>query len=223
MSVGFLLYLHFTLLVFDLCCDDQGSQTNGVMRTQHFDRIGRLANCPELSHPRGIHAHIFWYTLRLDAQSCFAGDPRAGAFIRASPFLCSGTSLSPSSQKTSHYSSSKDDILVSAVTIYATHVWTCQARLSLLALELRHSDERAHGGSPELAERVNCTRNELLSSWYENYPQSLPRDLEAARRKVPSTASMVFDSVSDHPLLSSPYLLSLYFRSIHTTPFYFSH
>lgn len=90
-------------------------------------------------------------------------------------------------------------------------------------MELRHLDERAHGGSPELAERVNCTRNELLSSWYENYPQSLPRDLKAARRKVPSTASMVFDSVSAHPLLSSPYLLSLYSRSIHTIPFYLLH
>jgi hypothetical protein len=201
MRRGSSLYLHFILLLYDICCATQNCSPDGVMWSQHFQQLARLAYPQEETDVTELQAYILWYALFLDAQSCFAGNPESGAFVRA--YLANGSSL-PSWRKpqTPDRKPSPEFVALAAVSNLSKYMCTSFAILSQLAVQMRVDFEAGRGNVLEHQESVMNFRNELHASWASKYPAFLPRDILEAGARLPALARTIFDFVSWHLLFA---------------------
>ena len=195
MSQGSFIYLHFILLLYDICCATQNCSPDGIMWSQHFQQLARLAYSRENSEVTELQAYILWYTLFLDAQSCLAGNAESGSFVRA--YLMHGSDL-PTWRKPEH-STQQPNLEIaglSAVSELGKYMCTRFAELSQLALQMREDVDEGRGSIAEHQDAVATFRNELYSSWNIKYPAFLPRDSPEAGTRLPTLARTVFDFVS---------------------------
>ncbi|KAI5268205.1 hypothetical protein E4T47_07806 [Aureobasidium subglaciale] len=195
MSPGSLIYLHFILLLYDICCATQNCSPDGVMWSQHFQQLARLAYSRDNTEVTELQAYILWYTLFLDAQSCLAGNPKSGSFVRA--YLMHGSDL-PTWRKPEELTLQPNLEIagLSAVSDLGKYMCTRFAEISQLALEMREDVSSGRGSIAEHQERVMRFRNELHSSWNTRYPAFLPRDSPEAGTRLPALARTVFDFAS---------------------------
>jgi len=194
MSQGSFIYLHFILLLYDICCATQNCSPDGIMWSQHFQQLARLAYSRDNSEVTELQAYILWYTLFLDAQSCLAGNAESGSFVRA--YLMHGSNL-PTWRKPEH-STQQPNLEIAgltAVSDLSKHMCTRFAELSQLALQMREDVEMGRGSLAEHQDAITTFRNELYSSWNIKYPSFLPRDSPEAGTRLPALARTVFDFV----------------------------
>jgi hypothetical protein len=195
MSQGSFIYLHFVLLLYDICCATQNCSPDGIMWSQHFQQLARLAYSRDNSEVTELQAYILWYTLFLDAQSCLAGNAESGSFVRA--YLMHGSNL-PTWRKPEH-STQQPNLEIAgltAVSELSKHMCSQFAELSQLALQMREDVETGRGSIAEHQDTVTAFRNGLYSSWNMKYPSFLPRDSPEAGTRLPALARTVFDFVS---------------------------
>lgn len=194
MAQGSLLYLHFILLLYDICCATQNCGPDGQMWSQHFQQLGRLAYSHDMAQINELQAYLLWYTLYLDAQSCLSGNPESGSFVRA--YQMQGSNLPTWRQ--GHNSPQKSPDAAGLTTIFALSRFMCSqfAELSQLALRMREDVELGRGSVAEHQHSVTRFRNHLTSSWALKYPAFLPRDSPEAGTQLPVLARTVFDFVS---------------------------
>ncbi|TIA40857.1 hypothetical protein D6C78_02231 [Aureobasidium pullulans] len=195
MSPGSLIYLHFILLLYDICCATQNCSPDGVMWSQHFQQLARLAYSRDNAEVTELQAYILWYTLFLDAQSCLAGNTESGCFVRA--YLMHGSTLPTWRKPESTTQQPNLEIAgLSAVSELSSHMCTRLAELSQIALQMRDDVEMGRGSIAEHQATVTRFRNELYSSWNVKYPAFLPRDSPEAGTRLPTLARTVFDFAS---------------------------
>lgn len=195
MSQGSLIYLHFILLLYDICCATQNCSPDGIMWSQHFQQLARLAYSRDISEVNELQAYVLWYTLFLDAQSCLTGNSESGYFVRA--YLMNGSTLPTWRRPESVIKHSNHEIAgLTAVCELSKYMCGRFAELSQLALQMREDVEAGRGSIAEHQETVVTFRNELYSSWSMKYPAFLPRDSPEAGTRLPALARTVFDFVS---------------------------
>lgn len=194
-SKGSLIYLHFILLLYDICCATQNCSPDGIMWSQHFQQLARLAYAGDDFEFNELQAYILWYTLFLDAQSCLSGNPESGFFVRA--YLSNGSTL-PTWRKPegSTQQPNLEIAGLSAVTDLSKYMCGRFAQLSQLALQMREDVEAGRGSITEHQNTVVTFRNEMYSNWSLKYPAFLPRDSPEAGTRLPTLARTVFDFVS---------------------------
>jgi hypothetical protein len=195
MSQGSFIYLHFILLLYDICCATQNCSPDGVMWSQHFQQLARLAYSRDNSEVTELQAYILWYTLFLDAQSCLTGNAESGSFVRA--YLMHGSNL-PTWRKPEH-STQQPNLEIAgltAVSALSKHMCAKFAELSQLALQMREDVEMGRGSIADHQDAVSAFRNDLYASWNMKYPTFLPRDSPEAGTRLPALARTVFDFVS---------------------------
>ncbi|CAD0084071.1 unnamed protein product, partial [Aureobasidium vineae] len=164
MSQGSFIYLHFILLLYDICCATQNCSPDGVMWSQHFQQLARLAYSRDNSEVTELQAYILWYTLFLDAQSCLTGNSESGAFVRT--YLMHGASLPTWRKPESSTQQPNLEIAgLSAVSGLSKLMCTRFAELSQLALRMREDVEAGRGSIAEHQDAVATFRNELCLSW----------------------------------------------------------
>lgn len=196
MPSGSLLYLHFILLLYDICCANQNvSPDGGVMWSQHFQQLGRLAYSPDSTEINELQAYLLWYTLYLDGQSCLAGNPESGAFVQA--YQKHGSVL-PAwlIPETAHQQHNSDAPDFTAVFGLSKHMCSRFAELSQLALQMRKDVELGTGSISQQQRIVTNFRNDLYSSWSMRYPALLSRDSPEAGTRLPGLSKTAFDFVS---------------------------
>ncbi|KAH0342598.1 hypothetical protein KCU81_g5544, partial [Aureobasidium melanogenum] len=194
-SKGSLIYLHFILLLYDICCATQNCSPDGIMWSQHFQQLARLAYAGDDFEFNELQAYILWYTLFLDAQSCLSGNPESGFFVRA--YLSNGSTL-PTWRKPegSTQQPNLEIAGLSAVTDLSKYMCGRFAQLSQLALQMREDVEAGRGSITEHQNTVVTFRNEMYSNWSLKYPAFLPRDSPEAGTRLPTLARTVFDFAS---------------------------
>lgn len=195
MSKGSFIYLHFILLLYDICCATQNCSPDGIMWSQHFQQLARLAYARDSSEVNELQAYILWYTLFLDAQSCLTGNRESGFFVRE--YLLHGSSL-PAWRKPED-STQQPNLEIaglSAVSDLSKYMCGRFAQLSQLALQMREDVETGRGSIAEHQETVVTFRNEMYSTWNMKYPAFLPRDSPEAGTRLPTLVRTVFDFVS---------------------------
>ncbi|KAK6000308.1 hypothetical protein QM012_003940 [Aureobasidium pullulans] len=195
MSQGSFVYLHFILLLYDICCATQNCSPDGIMWSQHFQQLARLAYSRDNSEVNELQAYVLWYTLFLDAQSCLTGNSESGFFVRA--YLMHGSDLPTWRRPESTMQRPPHEIAgLSAVCELSKYMCGRFAELSQLALQMREDVDAGRGSVAEHQETVVTFRNELYSSWNLKYPAFLPRDSPEAGTRLPALARTVFDFAS---------------------------
>lgn len=204
MSQGSLIYLHFILLLYDICCATQNCSPDGIMWSQHFQQLARLAYSGDNSEINELQSYVLWYTLFVDAQSCLTGNTESGFFVRA--YLMNDSNLPTWRRPESILKHSSHEVAgLSAVGELSKYMCGRFAELSQLALQMREDVEAGRGSIAEYQETVLTFRNDLYSSWNIKYPAFLPRDSPEAGTRLPALARTVFDFVS------SVFLFSFFF------------
>lgn len=159
------LYLHFILLLFDMCCASQEFLPEKQVWTAHIDQLARLAY--QIDTIKDSQASLLWYALQLDLNSCLAGDSRAGSLVKAyqssewqSPFSyklpCSATkSVDGTYDGTAYDHCRSIENLIRAKL----------AELSQLASEIRAEVERDPTSITEVQQQIFEFRNQLRQCW----------------------------------------------------------
>ncbi|KAG9664156.1 hypothetical protein KCU95_g2147, partial [Aureobasidium melanogenum] len=195
MSKDSFIYLHFILLLYDICCATQNCSPDGIMWSQHFQQLARLAYSRDNSEFNELQAYILWFTLFLDAQSCLTGNTESGFFVRA--YLLHGSTLPIWRKPEGSTQQPNLEIAgLSAVAVLSKYMCGRFAELSQLALQMREDVENGRGSIAEHQETVVTFRNEMYSTWNMKYPAFLPRDSPEAGTRLPTLARTVFDFAS---------------------------
>ncbi|KAI5206427.1 hypothetical protein E4T39_02453 [Aureobasidium subglaciale] len=174
---------------------DCGHEDVIVQESRSFPPLARLAYSRDNAEVTELQAYILWYTLFLDAQSCLAGNPESGSFVKA--YLMHGSDL-PTWRKPeeSTLQPNLEIAGLTAVSDIGKYMCTRFAEMSQLALEIREDVDAGRGSIAEHQERIMRFRNELYSSWNTKYPAFLPRDSPEAGMRLPALARTVFDFAS---------------------------
>ncbi|KAI4785878.1 hypothetical protein E4T44_14002 [Aureobasidium sp. EXF-8845] len=193
---GSLIYLHFILLIFDVCCAGQEYVPDVKMWTQHFQQLSRLAYSSD--NVNELQAHLLSYTLYLDAQSCLAGNTESGAFVRT--YQMQGSRLptcdEPGStlQQISPESSEAD--IFAACFALSNFMRAHFADLSQLALRIRQDIDMGHGDLVEHQRHISNCRDELRTSWKLNCPRFLLCNSSKADANLLPLTKKIFDFAS---------------------------
>lgn len=196
-----LIYFHFLLLLYDICCAAQNCSLDGTMWSQHFQQLARLTYSSDEAVVAEPQAYILSYSLSLDAQACLVGNLEAGSFVRA--YQMHGSSL-PTWHKPQgpNQRPTPDTACLTSISGLSDYMRTRFAELSQMALQMRKDVDLGNGSISEHQESVMRFKDELCSAWNLRYPAFLPRDSPEAGTKLPSLSRTVFNLVSC-PFLSS--------------------
>ncbi|KAI4853123.1 hypothetical protein E4T44_01037 [Aureobasidium sp. EXF-8845] len=193
---GSLIYLHYILLNFDVCCASQRSALGGQMWAQHFQRLSRLIYSS--NDVNELQAHLLSYTLYLDAQSCLAGNTESGAFVRT--YQMQGSRLPichepRNSLQTISLESSEADIFAACFAL-SNFMRAHFADLSQSALRIRQDVDMGHGDLAEHQRHISNCRDELRTSWKLNCPRFLLCNSSKADANLLPLTKKIFDFAS---------------------------
>lgn len=190
-------YLHFLLLLYDVCCATQNWPQDKKMWAQHLHHLSRIVHkkTPGETTTR-LKAYISWYILFLDSQSCMGGNEEAGSYVRA--YIEHGCSLpkwplSPSTPRKAVVVNQDSEFL--AVHGLALHLFTISAKLSQLAQSMRQTVPIAPFTIiPELEAQIEVFYDTMRNDWLERCPHDFRPDGPALTgREVPLIARSTFE------------------------------
>lgn len=207
-----LLYLHFLLLVYDICYATQGPNDsqdvfNTNMWVQHIHHLLRIAQNREGRASGELQAYLMWYVLYLDAQACLSG-AGSGDFVRAyvnNEFLLPDwRELRDRTQSLPMHPAYPNDENTAFAAVYNFSNGTCRlgSRLAILSHRLRA--ETAMQGELGLdaqtiavcQAQISHLRNEYYAVWNSEYPSFLAQDTPHAGAHLPMLARVAFEFVS---------------------------
>ncbi|THX74059.1 hypothetical protein D6D05_07131 [Aureobasidium pullulans] len=193
---GSLIYFHYILLVFDICCADQDYLPDGHMWTHHFQRLSCLAYSSDSVSE--LQAHLLTYTLYLDAQSCLAGNTDSGVFVRTYQMYDSTLPRCHEAQRYWQHASrdSAEANFSAACFALSDFMQTCFAELSQLALQIRHDVDMGLGDLAAHQKLIIDFRDQLRTSWNLKCPDSSSRSSIEPGTKLFLQAKSVFAFVS---------------------------
>ncbi|KAG9571531.1 hypothetical protein KCU71_g186, partial [Aureobasidium melanogenum] len=175
---GASLYLHFVLLLFDICCASRDFLQEKQVWTAHIDQLARLAY--QADPVDDVQASLLWYALQLDMNSCLAGDVEAGSLVRAykanecqSPFRYRLRCPSAKSANKTYDGTAYNHILGIENLIY-----TRLAELSQLAAETRARVELDPASIIDVQQQIIQFRNHLQQCWQQRLWKFLSVGLE---------------------------------------------
>lgn len=203
-----LLYLHFLLLVYDICYATQGPSTPQDMNmwVQHIHHLLRIAQNRN-GHTSGeLQAYLLWYVLYLDVQASLSGNG-TGDFVKAvinHEILLPDWRESKNTSRTMALQTAypNDEKTVSA-SVYRFSNSTCVfgAKLVMLALRIRSeaAAQERHKFDPQLVAArqrlIAQMRNEFYNVRNTDYPSFLPKDSPHAGMHLPMLARVTFEFV----------------------------
>lgn len=76
-------YLHWLLLLYDLCCEHQSWSAKGHAWTQHLDHLATITFSNGGLDLEPFQLHLVWHILILDTRGSLVGNPMCGSFVRA--------------------------------------------------------------------------------------------------------------------------------------------
>ncbi|KEQ76360.1 hypothetical protein M436DRAFT_78115 [Aureobasidium namibiae CBS 147.97] len=188
-----LFYLHFILLIYDICCVAQGIPDQD-MWAQHLQHLARLMYCLRKDELDKTQAYILWYILYLDTQSSLAGNDEAGSCVRA--HLANGSFLPSWTQlQYAHEDIDSQNDSGNSSTVHDLALFMCKqfAKLSQLALRMRKETKE---GKSDVAMRQKCIEDfhyHLYSGWTRRYQVILVRTSSEARLWVDPLSRTMLD------------------------------
>ncbi|GAB7355231.1 hypothetical protein MBLNU459_g5782t2 [Dothideomycetes sp. NU459] len=201
-----LLYLHFLLLVYDVCfgiqnLDGPNDGVNVNMWIQHIQHLLQIALHRQGHSTGDLQSYILWYVLSLDMNSSLVGSG-SGGFVAA--YLNNEINMAdwryiPVSKPGEQMHPNEDPSVYRAIYDFSSQVCKQCARISQLAISIRSgfSPQDFHGqNSPRRAARhaqIQVCANELYEIWNSKYPAFLPRAIAQAAAHLPHHARIVFE------------------------------
>ncbi|KAI4852501.1 hypothetical protein E4T44_01440 [Aureobasidium sp. EXF-8845] len=189
---GPLFYLHFILLIYDICCDTQGS-LDQIMWSQHFQHLAQLAYRLRKDKLDKMQAYMLWRILSIDIQSCLTGNDEAGSCVRA--YLADDSFLPSWVQfQRLHQELALEGDSSASTAVHDLALLTCKqlAELSQLALQMRRKVSEGGGGFAACEQRIDGFHYTLHSGWTTKYRKILVHLLsEAGSWLIPSVRLMV--------------------------------
>ncbi|KAG2170575.1 hypothetical protein JADG_010314 [Aureobasidium aubasidani] len=167
-----LFYLHFVLLVFDVCC--MGQESRGpIMWSQHLGHLAALAFCLRKDNSAKVPANLLWTVLNLDVQLCLAGNNDAGSYVRA--YLADESFLPDLAelQNLRHDFKCGTSALCAAVYDLATYICRKFAELSQLALKMRSETNSGRGSAAARHRCIDKFYHILYIEWTFRYKHIL--------------------------------------------------
>lgn len=207
-----LFYLHFLLLVYDICYATQGPNDsqdvfNMNMWVQHIHHLLRIAQNREGRAGGELQAYLMWYVLYLDAQACLSG-AGSGDFVRAfanNEFLLPDwRELRDRTQSLPMYPAYPNEENTAFAAVYSFSNGTCRlgSRLAILSHRLRAETAMQSELGLDAQTIAVCQtqiahlRNEYYAFWNSEYPSFLARDTPHVGANLPPLARVVFEFVS---------------------------
>ncbi|THZ64057.1 hypothetical protein D6C85_08760 [Aureobasidium pullulans] len=157
-----LFYLHFVLLIFDICSTEQNTHGSPSMWSQQLRHLGRLAGCIQQSSIESVQPKMLWSVLFLDTQSCLAGNYDAGSCVRA---YLANDFLLPDLTQLQLFRDESDQS--ASVAVYGLASYSCRklAELSQLALRMRREVKEGIGSAAEHRRSIDKFHNVLSTEW----------------------------------------------------------
>lgn len=177
-------YVHFLLLLYDMCCATQHWPQDTQMWAQHLKHLSRIIHKRKPgTMVNRLKAYTSWYILFLDIQSCFAGNEESGSYVQA--YLDNGSSLprwplSPSPDKKDAIDGNAEFMATHSLVL---HLFTMSAKQCQLAMAMRQGFRECSDTVEELSLRVETFCNTLRTQWTEKCPPSMRSDVPRISRK----------------------------------------
>jgi hypothetical protein len=202
-----LIYLHFLLLVYDICYAThcRNSPHNGSSMSMWVQHIGHLLRI--VAHRQGrfiqqLPAYLAWYVLFLDIQASVAGNG-SGSFVQA--YAAKELQLPDWSQLMAAHVHGDDDATLSQALYGFTNAgFEHWAELAILAQRLRSEAaiQDVHGLDPHVLSRrqhsIMTMRSKIFEAWRKQYPTCLPSDFKHVEAHLPLHLRVLFQFVSHH-------------------------
>lgn len=190
-----LFYLHFVLLVFDVCC--MGQESRGpIMWSQHLGHLAALAFCLRKDNSAKVPANLLWTVLNLDVQLCLAGNNDAGSYVRA--YLADESFLPDLAelQNLRHDFKCGTSTLCAAVYDLATYICRKFAELSQLALKMRSETNSGRGSAAARHRCIDKFYHILYIEWTFRYKHILTLTASDRNSLMGTTISATLEHVS---------------------------
>lgn len=202
-------YLHFLLLLYDICCATQNWPQDRQMWAQHLHHLSRIVHKRRPGDVVSrLKAYVSWYILFLDAQSCLGGNEEAGSYVRA--YLDNGSSiprwpLSPSAPRKTIVVNEDSEFM--AVHGLVLRLFTISAELSQLAQGMRQTSRQPDVAISDLEDQVDIFYNKMRNEWLTRCPNMMRPDTHSAMPKnLPLIARSTFEFAQLQYSVSAIYL-----------------
>lgn len=204
-----LLYLHFLLLIYDICCTHQGPSNSNDgsksnMWVQHMQHLVLIATNRRFYTNGEFQSYLLWFVLCFDIQATLVGDGE-GCFVQA--FLNNSITIpswhvaykTPDPVLQRLKSSVELEGIYTPMFTLTLEITRLYAQLSKAALCVRsdaivQDRNGPSSSSPSAMHRlISQTHAEACGTWNTYYPGFLPRDVLQARLHLPDLAQFCFD------------------------------
>ncbi|KAI4849518.1 hypothetical protein E4T45_05880 [Aureobasidium sp. EXF-8846] len=198
-----LFYLHFVLLIYDICCAAQ-STLDQDMWAQHLDHLARLAYRLREDELDKTQVYMLWYILYLDTQSYLAGNEEAGSCVRAyladDSFLPTWTQFQHANQDLELQNDSG-----ASFAVYDLAQYVCKqfAELSELAWQIRKETNEGRGNVHIRRKCIDEFHYNLYSGWTRRYQKILEQTSSEAGLWLDPLLRMMLDFVNPFACLLS--------------------
>lgn len=187
-------YLHFLLLLYDICCATQSWPQDNRMWAQHLEHLSRMIHKKRHQSVGRLQAYISWYVLLLDSHSCLAANKEAGSYVRA--YLENNCTLpkwplSPTANQKALLNEESDTFM--AVHGLTLHMFTASAKMSQLALALRENARQSPTLASERQEQTETFCEQLRTEWLERCPPSMRPGSNISEKPLPTIVSSTFE------------------------------
>ncbi|TKX27599.1 transcription factor-like protein 1 [Elsinoe australis] len=191
------LFLHFILLLHDICCANEFSSQGSRMWTLHFDRLAQLLreNAALTQTDSDMRAFVVEYIVYLDAQATLAGVVGAGscvqAFLEARPGQLGGPTWQPSFSSLAGNTIAGSGQVLRSISRLSGRIAREFASLSQLALHCRASLVVHEMTINSCQTEVASFRYTLSRVWNFEYPGFLPRNPIEAIATLPTLSGIL--------------------------------
>ncbi|KAL1302235.1 hypothetical protein AAFC00_002660 [Neodothiora populina] len=203
-----LLYLHFLLLIYDICYATQASNNpydgfNMNMWSQHMHHLIRIAKNRKGKASGELQDYLLWYILYLDTHAHLGGNGSgdfARAFLDGEIFLPDWRDIKGSARGLRTQPVQQYDEVAAFVAIYNFSHGACilNAKLAVVSQRIRAEVTSYVGRAIDPATIANWQhtiaqlRAEYHSYWARGYPSFLSADPAQATIQLPALARIIF-------------------------------
>ncbi|PNS20517.1 hypothetical protein CAC42_5967 [Sphaceloma murrayae] len=191
-----IFYLHFLLLVYDVC----NPLNDHNMWYQHMQQLRRIgANRKRSQNQNGeVYWQILGFSLVLDIQAAFCGrDTRGLAAAQVAGDLSPVPQLPISPMPPNSPVHHQEMEMMPVIVNFCHRIIAVTAQLSQLALESRREQSDMASRQRVIAARQQAVGNfqqELWAAWNQHYPPFLPRDDPRAGLMMANRLRQIFEA-----------------------------